>query len=72
MKLHYSLMFPALVIAISASGCATNSELAKVRTEAIEAHRVADRALVAAHEATQRSERTEEMVHRSFRHSMKK
>jgi hypothetical protein len=54
------------------TGCATNSELAKVQTEAREARQTADQALSLAQEANQRSERTQEMVSRSFKHSMKK
>jgi hypothetical protein len=72
MKFQRTTAISALVFTTTLAGCATNSELSKVRTEAIEARRVADQALVVANEANQRSERTEEMVHRSFRHSMKK
>jgi hypothetical protein len=54
------------------TGCATNSELAKVQTEARDAHQTADQALSLAQEANRRSERTEEMVSRSFKHSMRK
>ena len=54
------------------TGCATNSELAKVRTEVHDAQRTADHALSTAQEANARSQRTEEMVNRSYRHSMRK
>lgn len=54
------------------TGCATNSELAKVQTEAREARQTADQALSLAQEANSRSERTEEMVSRSFKRSMRK
>jgi hypothetical protein len=72
MKFRHTVVLPAFVFAIFATGCASNSELAKVRTEATEARRVADNALTVAQEANRRSEQTEEMVHRSFRHSMRK
>jgi hypothetical protein len=72
MKLPFAVVLPASLFALTATGCASNSELAKVRTEAMEARRVADQALVVANEANQRSERTEGMVHQSFRHSMRK
>jgi hypothetical protein len=65
-------MFGLVCIIVSSTGCATNSELAKVRTEAHDARQVADRALSVAQEADRRSERTEEMVSRSFKHSMRK
>lgn len=54
------------------SGCATHSELAKVQTEAREAKQTADQALSVAQEANRRSEHTEEMASRSFKHSMRK
>jgi hypothetical protein len=58
--------------AILATGCASNSELRRVRDEAHSAQRVADQALTVAQEANTRSLRTEEMVDRSFRHTMRK
>ena len=54
------------------TGCATNSALSKVRDEAKDAHRISEQALTTAQEANARSIRTEEMVNRGFRHSMKK
>ncbi|MFO0416269.1 MAG: alanine-zipper protein [Pseudomonadota bacterium] len=67
------LLIPLLAIAsMSSSGCATNSELRRVRTEAQEARRTADQALTLAQEANRRSEKTEEMVYRGFRHGMRK
>jgi hypothetical protein len=60
------------VFATTSMGCATNSELAKVRTEVHDAQRTADQALSTAHEANARSQRTEEMLNRSYKHSMRK
>lgn len=71
MRLLTSTTIATLMI-VFASGCATNSELAKVRDEARDAHRVADQALTTSQEANSRSIRTEEMVNRGFRHSMRK
>ncbi len=69
----HSLFFSAIVlVAISFSGCATNSSVAKVKDEARDAHRIAEQALTTAQEANNRSIRTEEMVNRGFRHSMRK
>jgi len=62
----------AALIISAPIGCASNSELAKVRTEAHDAQRAADQALTVAQEANSRSQRTEEMVNRGFRHSMRK
>jgi hypothetical protein len=63
----------ALALMMTAStGCATNSALAKLRTEVHDAQRTADQALSTAQEANARSQRTEEMVNRSYRHSMRK
>lgn len=73
-RLQFSL-FPLTILAITSltcAGCATRSEVAQVRTEAQEAVRTADKALVLAQEAQSRSIHTEEMVERSFRHSMRK
>jgi hypothetical protein len=53
-------------------GCASKSSVTKVRDEARDAHRIAEQALSTAQEANNRSIRTEEMVDRSFRHSMRK
>lgn len=66
------LSLPFVTLSLVASGCATRSEVATVRTEAMEARRTADRALTIAEEANRRSERAEEMLNRSFRHSMRK
>ncbi len=69
----HSLFFSAIaLVAISFSGCATNSSVAKVKDEARDAHRIAEQALTTAQEANNRSIRTEEMVNRGFRHSMRK
>jgi len=69
----HSLFFSAFaLVAISFSGCATNSSVAKVKDEARDAHRIAEQALTTAQEANNRSIRTEEMVNRGFRHSMRK
>lgn len=62
----------ALLTACSVSGCATKSSVHKVQDEAKEAHRISEQALTTAQEANNRSIRTEEMVNRSFRHSMRK
>lgn len=68
-----ALSYLAGAIMLTAStGCATNSELAKVRTEVHDAQRTADQALSTAQEANARSQRTEEMLNRSYRHSMRK
>jgi hypothetical protein len=69
----HSLFIPAvLLIAASVSGCATKSSVTKAKDEARDAHRIAEQALTTAQEANNRSIRTEEMVNRSFRHSMRK
>jgi predicted small secreted protein len=69
----HSLLLSAFVLAASAlSGCATTSSVTKVKDEARDAHRIAEQALTTAQEANNRSIRTEEMVNRSFRHSMRK
>jgi hypothetical protein len=53
-------------------GCASRGSVLKVRDEAKDAHRIAEQALTTAQDANARSIRTEEMVNRSFRHSMRK
>ena len=69
----YSLLLSALVLtAGSVSGCATKSSVSKAKDEARDAHRIAEQALTTAQEANNRSIRNEEMVNRSFRHSMRK
>jgi len=66
------LFLPLAILSTVASGCATRSEVATVRTEAMEARRTADRALTIAEDANRRSERSEEMLNRGFRQSMRK
>jgi predicted small secreted protein len=69
----YTVMFSTLALAaFSVSGCATRSSVGKAKDEARDAHRIAEQALTTAQEANNRSIRTEEMVNRSFRHSMRK
>jgi hypothetical protein len=69
----HSILFPSLLLtAVLVSGCATKSSVAKAKDEARDAHRIAEQALTTAQEANNRSIRTEEMVNRSFRHSMRK
>jgi hypothetical protein len=69
----YPYILTALILATGAlSGCATKSSVAKAKDEARDAHRIAEQALSTAQEANNRSIRTEEMVNRSFRHSMRK
>jgi hypothetical protein len=70
--LRITTLTPLAMLAISATGCATHSEVAAVRDTAIDARRTADRALTIAEESNRRSERTEEMLNRSYRHSMRK
>jgi outer membrane lipoprotein SlyB len=72
MRSHSIFLLTAILSAVSFSGCATNSSVSKVKDEARDAHRVAEQALTTAQEANSRSIRTEEMVNRSFRHSMRK
>jgi hypothetical protein len=73
MKTHNNLNLLTLTILIAASsGCATNAELRRVRAEVHETRHTAEQALETAKEANRRAERTEEMMHRSFKHSMKK
>lgn len=66
------VVITAVTSAACLTGCATNSELAKVQTEAREARQTADHALSVAQDANRRSERVEEMVDRSFKRSMRK
>jgi murein lipoprotein len=67
------MLFSSLLLtAVLTSGCATKSSVAKAKDEARDAHRIAEQALTTAQEANNRSIRTEEMVNRSFRHSMRK
>ena len=73
MKTYLSLLTLATIgTCTSLTGCATNSELAKVQTEAHEARQTADQALSIAQDANRRSEHTEQMLDRSFKHSMRK
>lgn len=60
------------LLAFVSTGCATNSEVRRVREQAQNAQRIADQALIVAQEANTRSLRTEDMVDRSFRHTMRK
>jgi hypothetical protein len=66
------LLTTLAILVLSATGCATRSEVATIRTDVMEARRAADRALTVAEEANRRSERTEEMLNRSYKHSMRK
>jgi len=72
MRSHSILFSSLLLTAMLVSGCATKSSVAKAKDEARDAHRIAEQALTTAQEANNRSMRTEEMVNRSFRHSMRK
>lgn len=72
MRSHSILFSSLLLTAVVVSGCATKSSVAKAKDEARDAHRIAEQALTTAQEANNRSMRTEEMVNRSFRHSMRK
>jgi hypothetical protein len=72
MRSHSMLFSSLLLTAVLTSGCATKSSVAKAKDEARDAHRIAEQALTTAQEANNRSIRTEEMVNRSFRHSMRK
>jgi len=67
-------IFCSILVAttLSSSGCASRSSVKKAHDEARDAHRIAEQALSTAQEANNRSIRTEEMVNRSFRHSMRK
>ena len=64
---------------LALSGCASSSRVTEVRAEAADAQRTADlalssaqQALNTAREANDRSYRTEEMLDRGFRRSMRK
>lgn len=77
MKHLTHLFIPA--IAALMTGCATHSEVNKVENEARDAQRRADQALSTAQsakslaqEANDRSLRTEEMLNRGFKRSMRK
>ncbi|MEY4668840.1 MAG: hypothetical protein RL518_1539 [Pseudomonadota bacterium] len=72
MRSHSLFLSAVILSAVSISGCATKSSVAKAKDEARDAHRIAEQALTTAQEANNRSIRTEEMVNRSFRHSMRK
>ncbi|MFN4894842.1 MAG: hypothetical protein ACK5GN_14650 [Pseudomonadota bacterium] len=67
-----TLTFALALSATISTGCATRSEVAAIRTDVMEARRSADRALTIAEESNRRSERTEEMINRSFRLGMRK
>lgn len=72
MRTRIIILATLLVATLPTSGCASRSSVAKAREEARDAHRIAEQALSTAQEANNRSIRTEEMVNRSFRHSMRK
>lgn len=73
MRLRNIICHSFVLLALaSVSGCATKNSVHKVHDEAKEAHRIAEQALTTAQEANNRSIRAEEMVNRSFRHSMRK
>ena len=67
-----TLGFLATIPLVGPTGCASTGSVTKVRDEAKDAHRIAEQALTTAQDANARSIRTEEMVNRSFRHSMRK
>ena len=74
--LSFSGLFLAVLLI---TGCASNGDLARVRSEAQEARSVAEQALETAQEAKQmaqeadaRSRRSEEMLNRGFKRSMYK
>lgn len=67
-----SKIFAALLGLTLFTGCATTSQLDLVRDEAQTARRTADQALNVAQDANARSLKTEEMVNRSFKKSMRK
>lgn len=68
---RYKLL-PIAALLLATSGCATNAELRRVRNEMHETRHTAEQALDMAREANRRAEKTEEMIHRSFKHSMRK
>lgn len=77
MKHLTHLLIPTL--AALCAGCATHSDVTKVQNEARDAQRTADQALSTAQgakslaqEANDRSLRTEEMLNRGFKRSMRK
>lgn len=66
-------------IAVVSSGCATNARVTKLEGDIHDAQRSAEYALAQAKEAKERAKdaderslRTEEMLNRSFHHSMRK
>jgi hypothetical protein len=67
-----TLITTAILMTATTSGCATRSELADIRKDVMEARRSSDKALALSEEANRRSEHTEEMLNRGFRHSMRK
>jgi hypothetical protein len=62
----------ALMAALASTGCASNSELAKVQAEARDAQRLSEQAMAKAREADARSLSTEEAINRSYRHTLRK
>jgi hypothetical protein len=76
---HTRPLLALTTAAVLFCGCATHSDIHKVQTDVANAQRTADQALVAAQqaksmaqEANDRSYRTEEMLDRSFKRSMRK
>jgi len=73
MKYQARMTLGVLVITmLAASGCATRSSVRDARDQADRALGVAQEANQTAHEADERSQRTEEALHRSFKKSMRK
>jgi len=62
----------AAIAALASTGCASNSELAKVQAEARDAQRLSEQAMAKAREADARSLSTEEALNRSYRHTLRK
>jgi len=73
MNLPRRAIIPCVTLALACmTGCASNSELAKVQAEARDAQRLSEQAMAKAREADSRSLSTEEALNRSFRHTMRK
>jgi outer membrane murein-binding lipoprotein Lpp len=80
MNLKSQTVFFSIVLSVGLlTGCASNGELGRVRSEAQEARSVAEQALETAQEAKQiaeeadsRAMKSEEMLNRSFKRSMYK
>jgi hypothetical protein len=67
-----TLITTAILLTATTSGCASRSDITDIRKDVMEARRSADKALALSEEANRRSEHTEEMLNRGFRHSMRK